>query len=112
MSALGLCLMAAALAAMALLLPSQPPLAALAFAMALGGIGFGLFQAPNNHVMLTTGPIDRAGAAAGMLSLCRLLGQTAGALIAALCLSGPGGLAVLYIAVVLALGGAFWACRR
>lgn len=112
MSALGLCLMAAALAAMALLLPSQPPLAALAFAMALGGIGFGLFQAPNNHVMLTTGPIDRAGAAAGMLSLCRLLGQTAGALIAALCLSGPGGLAVLYIAVVLALGGAFRACRR
>ncbi|WP_313807606.1 MFS transporter [Sphingobium sp.] len=114
MSALGLCLMAAALMAMASLLSSRPPLAALVLAMALCGIGFGLFQAPNNRVMLVTAPLDRAGAAAGMLSLCRLLGQTAGALMAALVLRFMESEAVvaLYMAACIALGAACQARRR
>lgn len=114
MSALGLCLMAAALAVMALLLPSRPPPALLVLATGLAGMGFGLFQAPNNRVMLTTGPIGRAGAAAGMLSLCRLLGQSAGALMAALVLRllGPGSLLALHMAIFIALAAACQACRR
>ena len=54
MSAFGLCFMAAALTAIALLLPRQPSFAVLALIIGLCGVGFGLFQAPNNKVMLTT----------------------------------------------------------
>ncbi|WP_255326581.1 MFS transporter [Sphingobium sp. EM0848] len=113
-SALGLCLMASVLIAITLLLPARPPLALLMIAIGFCGIGFGLFQPPNNLVMLTTGPMDRAGAAAGMLSLSRLLGQTAGALIAALVLRllGPGSLMAFHVAVFVALAAAYLAYRR
>lgn len=114
MSALGLCLLAGALVMIALLLPIRPPLALIMLATWLCGIGFGLFQVPNNHVMLQSGPADRAGAAAGMLSLCRLLGQTAGALVAALALRLPetGAMPALYVAATLALIAACWARLR
>ena len=48
--------------------------------MALAGAGFGLFQTPNNRVMLGQAPERRSGAAAGMLATARLTGQTGGAL--------------------------------
>jgi DHA2 family multidrug resistance protein-like MFS transporter len=54
--------------------------------MALCGVGFGLFQAPNNRVMLTAAPRDRAGAAGGMLGTARLTGQTIGAVLVAVAL--------------------------
>mgnify|MGYP001305267724 CR=1 FL=1 len=82
--------------------------------MALCGLGFGLFQVPNNNVLLRTGPVTRAGAAAGMLTLCRLTGQTGGALIAALSLTmiEEGAVPALLTAAILALGGAAFArCR-
>lgn len=47
--------------------------------MALCGIGFGFFQSPNNRTMIVSAPRQRSGAAGGMLSTARLLGQTAGA---------------------------------
>lgn len=47
--------------------------------MALCGFGIGLFQAPNNRTLLATAPRARAGAAGGMLSTARLLGQSCGA---------------------------------
>ena len=114
MSAGGLSLLAVMLVLLALTLPYDLPLPAIAAAMALSGVGFGLFQAPNNHVMLRTGPIDRAGAAAGMLAFCRLTGQTGGALIAAftLRLFGEGSVTALAAATVLALSGAALASRR
>jgi DHA2 family multidrug resistance protein-like MFS transporter len=52
--------------------------------MALGGAGFGFFQAPNNRVLLSSAPRSRAGAAGGMLATARLLGVTTGALLAGL----------------------------
>ena len=52
-------------------------------AVAICGLGFGIFQVPNNHSMLATAPHSRAGAASAMLSLSRLIGQTLGALLAA-----------------------------
>jgi len=52
--------------------------------MALCGMGFGFFQAPNNRTMLGSAPRDRAGAAGGLLATARLLGLTGGATIAAL----------------------------
>lgn len=108
MSAVGLCILAGCLLLMAAALSVFPALPALALAMGLGGIGFGLFQTPNNHVMLRTAPLDRAGAAAGMLSLSRLLGQGCGALLAALSLrlAGQVSLLPLYLAAIVALCGA------
>ncbi|HXS26121.1 MAG TPA: MFS transporter [Steroidobacteraceae bacterium] len=47
--------------------------------MVLCGIGFGIFQSPNNRTMIVSAPRSRSGAAGGMLSTARLLGQTTGA---------------------------------
>src|SRR5438132_11455899 len=47
--------------------------------MALCGLGFGFFQAPNNRTLLAAAPRARSGAAGGMLATARLLGQTLGA---------------------------------
>jgi DHA2 family multidrug resistance protein-like MFS transporter len=47
--------------------------------MAVCGAGFGLFQSPNNRALLASAPRARSGAAGGMLSTARLLGQTVGA---------------------------------
>jgi MFS transporter, DHA2 family, multidrug resistance protein len=47
--------------------------------MALCGLGFGFFQTPNNRALLSSAPRPRSGAAGGMLSTARLLGQTLGA---------------------------------
>lgn len=47
--------------------------------MALCGVGFGMFQTPNNLVMVMATPVNRTGAAGGMQSTARLVGQTTGA---------------------------------
>ena len=51
----------------------------IAWRMAVCGIGFGMFQTPNNIVMVTATPIQRTGGAGGMQSTARLVGQTLGA---------------------------------
>lgn len=45
------------------------------------GLGFGLFQVPNNRSMFLSAPPERSGAAGGMQGTARLAGQTAGAII-------------------------------
>jgi len=64
----------------------------IAWRMALCGLGFGLFQSPNNRLIVSAAPKPRSGAAGGMLATARLLGQTAGAVTvgAAFHLSGVG----------------------
>lgn len=51
----------------------------IAWRMAICGIGFGLFQTPNNIVMVIATPLHRTGGAGGMQSTARLVGQTLGA---------------------------------
>lgn len=56
------------------------------------GLGFGLFQSPNNSAIMGSVPKERLGIASGLLSLSRTLGQTMalplmGAIFAALTLS-------------------------
>jgi DHA2 family multidrug resistance protein-like MFS transporter len=83
--------------------------------MALCGLGFGFFQAPNNRTMLGSAPRDRAGAAGGMLATARLTGMTGGATIAALVFRmAPmdGEHVCLLIAVVLAVGGCIVSLSR
>lgn len=41
-------------------------------------LGVGLFQSPNNSTIVGAAPPDRLGLASGLLSLSRILGQTAG----------------------------------
>ncbi|MDE6041184.1 MAG: MFS transporter [Muribaculaceae bacterium] len=51
----------------------------IAWRMALCGVGFGMFQTPNNIVMVMATPVNRSGGAGGMQSTARLVGQTLGA---------------------------------
>ena len=81
--AIGLAIFGAGLAALALM----PPTASffdVGWRMALCGFGFGVFQSPNNRMMLTAAPRERAGAAGGMLGTARLTGQTFGAVMTAI----------------------------
>ena len=50
----------------------------------LCGLGFGLFQVPNNRNMFLSAPSERAGAAGGMQATARLAGQTAGGIVMSL----------------------------
>ncbi len=47
--------------------------------MTVCGIGYGMFQTPNNIVMVSSTPVQRTGSAGGMQSTARLVGQTLGA---------------------------------
>ncbi|MDE2605526.1 MAG: MFS transporter [Burkholderiales bacterium] len=86
---IGLALMAAGLALLALL-PPAPALWRVALPLALCGVGFGLFQSPNNHTIVTSAPLRRAGAASGMLGTARLTGQSLGAVLLGLIFSVAG----------------------
>src|SRR4029079_10340456 len=65
-------------------LPAHPSHLDVAWRMALSGLGFGLFQTPNNRTMIAAAPRERSGGASGMLGTARLLGQTTGAALVAL----------------------------
>jgi DHA2 family multidrug resistance protein-like MFS transporter len=68
------------------LLPPDPSDLDIVWRIAVAGMGFGLFQPPNNKAMITTAPSRRTGSASGMISVARLLGQTVGGMLVALTL--------------------------
>ncbi|WP_375273999.1 MFS transporter [Methylorubrum thiocyanatum] len=111
LGSLGLVLLAAGMAALALL-PEAPTTLDVVWRLTLAGIGFGLFQSPNNKVIITSAPRERSGGASGMQSSARLVGQSLGAaLVAVLFGLIPGGsvgafAVTLWCAVALALTGA------
>lgn len=78
LAAAGLLAFAAGLALMALL-PPDPSTLDVVWRMALAGFGFGLFQTPNNKVLVSSAPKERSGGASGIQATGRLLGQTLGA---------------------------------
>lgn len=80
---LGMLLFAAGLALLGLL-PPAPDAFDIGWRMALCGLGFGLFQTPNNRTIIGSAPPVRSGGASGMLGSARLLGQTLGAALTAL----------------------------
>lgn len=55
--------------------------------LAICGMGFGLFQTPNNSTIISSAPTNRSGGASGMLGMARLLGQTFGTTLVALLFS-------------------------
>jgi MFS transporter, DHA2 family, multidrug resistance protein len=85
-------------------LPENASWTDIAWRMAVCGLGFGFFQAPNNRSMLSAAPLERSGAAGGMLATARLTGQTVGAILAAISfrLAGHSETVALATAAVLA----------
>ena len=79
----GLGIFTLGLIALSLLRPGASD-ADIVWRMALCGAGFGFFQSPNNRAMVSSAPLKRSGAAGGALATARLLGQTGGALVAAM----------------------------
>ncbi|MFP5390320.1 MAG: MFS transporter [Gammaproteobacteria bacterium] len=92
--------------------PSMPD---LAWRLILCGIGFALFQSPNNRIIIGSAPHNRSGGASGLQSLGRLLGQSLGATMASGVLALAGSmhaLAACLYAAVLALAAAAASSRR
>ncbi len=79
----GLAAMAAGLFLLAFL-PEHPTDFDIIWRLVLCGAGFGLFQSPNNSILIASAPPERSGSASGMLATARLVGQTTGAALMAL----------------------------
>lgn len=73
---------------------------------ALCGMGFGLFQSPNNRTLISAAPRERTGGASGMLGTARLTGQTVGASVVALMLEVARAPYALVLCSAAALAGA------
>lgn len=89
----------------------------IAWRMAVCGVGFGLFQTPNNIVMVMATPVNRSGGAGGVQSTARLVGQTLGATVVssvfALIASQLGAIHVcLYVSVGFAACAGFFSYTR
>jgi DHA2 family multidrug resistance protein-like MFS transporter len=96
-------------------LPATPGTLAVALPLTLCGLGFGLFQSPNNRVIITSAPRERSGGASGMQATARLLGQSLGAAAVAVIfgrLHTSGTVAVLWLAAGLSLTGAVTSVLR
>jgi DHA2 family multidrug resistance protein-like MFS transporter len=74
--ALGLCIV--------LCLPADVSNGVIMSCMVLCGVGFGMFQTPNNRVMLTSAPRARSGGAGGLQATARQFGMAWGAAVVAL----------------------------
>jgi len=110
--ALGMGLMAVALALLALL-PGLALSTWLVVVVACCGAGFGAFQTPNNRTMLSAAPRARSGGAGGMQATARLLGTTLGTTVCALCFQLAGPRLALFAGVAFAVAsGALSLTRR
>lgn len=97
------------------MLPHDPSNVNIVWRMFICGAGFGLFQSPNNHTIITSAPRNRSGGASGLLGTARLLGQTTGAALVALMFNlfpDHGTHASLILAGTLAGGGALVSFMR
>jgi len=83
LAALGLGIFSIGLVCTTLMGPDPAP-ADIAWRMAVCGIGYGLFQSPNNRAMQISAPRERSAAPQAIQGVARLLGQTVGAAIVAL----------------------------
>jgi DHA2 family multidrug resistance protein-like MFS transporter len=80
----GLAILSAGMVSLALL-PTDPTALDIVLRMALCGIGFGFFQSPNLKALMSSAPPERSGGASGVIAMARLIGQTTGAALVALC---------------------------
>jgi len=83
---LGLLILGSGLVAL-LGMPHDPSALDIGWRMAVCGVGFGFFQAPNLKAIMGSAPPQRAGSASGMVATARLIGQSTGAALVAFCLT-------------------------
>ena len=86
---IGLAVLSIGMTALALL-PAAPHVINIVVGMAVCGAGFGMFQAPNLKALMSSAPPERSGGASGVVGVARLLGQTSGAALVALCFHYAG----------------------
>ncbi len=96
------------------LMPADTETWGVCLRLAVCGVGFSLFQTPNNHSLMGAAPRYRGSAASSSLATARLLGQALGTSLAAIGLTfGPGGaLHGLLLGAVLSGGGLIIALVR
>ena len=68
-------------------MPAEPSVFDISWRMVICGMGFGFFQSPNLKALMTGAPPERSGSASGIVATARLLGQSLGAALVALCFS-------------------------
>lgn len=83
---IGLLLLCAGMASLALMPVTIGPVN-LCLRLAVCGVGFGLFQSPNMKSIMSSAPHHRSGSASGIVAISRMLGQSLGSVLVALCLS-------------------------
>lgn len=104
---LGLLIVSVGLTCLALL-PPHASVLDVAWREVLCGIGFGFFQSPNMKAIMSSVPLNRSGGAGGILAASRLLGQSIGAALVAMCLyffDVSGLVVVLWIGAGIAVCG-------
>jgi DHA2 family multidrug resistance protein-like MFS transporter len=110
----GLLVAASGLIALALL-PPHASVLDVVWRQVLCGIGFGFFQSPNMKALMSSVPLNRSGGAGGILAASRLLGQSIGAALVAICLYlfGVPGLAIaIWLGAGLAVCGSAFSFLR
>lgn len=96
-------------------LPAHVEFFDIAWRMVICGIGFGMYQAPNLKMMISSAPAHRSGSASAIVALSRLLGQSFGAVCVSLAYHlspDRGPYVAIAIGVAAALVGAFCSAIR
>jgi MFS transporter, DHA2 family, multidrug resistance protein len=86
----GLLVLCCGMASLALL-PQNPGITEIVWRLGLCGAGFGFFQSPNLRALMGGAPPQRSGGASGIVAAARLLGQSIGAALVALCFTASHG---------------------
>ncbi|HEX3575124.1 MAG TPA: MFS transporter, partial [Rhodopila sp.] len=81
---IGLAILGTGLALVATL-PANPGIISIVWRMLICGTGFGFFQSPNLRAIMSSAPPERSGGASGIVATSRLVGQSVGAALVALC---------------------------
>jgi EmrB/QacA subfamily drug resistance transporter len=89
--------LALGITSVALLLMTQldatSPTSAMAWRLALAGVGLGLFQAPNTSALMSAAPESEQGMASGVFATARVTGQALSVAVAGAVFAGVGGAA-------------------
>ena len=89
--------LALAITAVALVLMAQldatSPTSAMAWRLAVAGVGLGLFQAPNTSALMSAAPESEQGMASGVFATARVTGQALSVAVAGAVFAGVGGAA-------------------
>jgi DHA2 family multidrug resistance protein-like MFS transporter len=86
----------------------HPSTVGIVWRMMICGAGFGFFQSPNLRAIMSAAPPERSGGASGIVATSRLVGQSTGSALVALCfgISATGGPALALTLAACFAGGA------